>query len=421
MRGGGSGPNVNFEGSVTLFYLCNLEPEEPDTSAFMAMDTVLVEFNFESQNAEFSILDAAGMPLDVLCSGDDPAELTPGTPQRRVGGRLSRIASIRRGKSTRHRWRPEPSRSSYTIQGDCGEVTEVQEVQVGLTPNVNTGNVGALCPFSEPVQLIGTPGGDAWSADCGGCVTPDGLFDPAVGAGMFAAEYTFGTVCTATGTVAVNVGEAVAANLEDLAYCESIGSVQLDDDGLAGNWSADCGGCVQASGTFTPPGPGTYVVSFMPGRGAGSRARPPSPWMRACPLVRPTCRRKCASMPASSISWPMSMVAPGPPLEVASAALHSIRLRPPGCVHSELHGGEWQLYEQCFVSHDRPAILSVTLEEEDPFCVNNSGGGLNATVDLDAEAVWTMCPTWCGPQIVAIASMAMASLTPAMPVKARTQ
>ena len=95
------------------------------------------------------------------------------------------------------------------------------------------------------------------------------MFDPAVGAGTFAAEYTFGTVCTATGTVAVNVGEAVAASLEDLAYCESIGSVQLDDDGLAGSWSADCGGCVQTSGTFTPPGPGTYVVSFMPGAGCG--------------------------------------------------------------------------------------------------------------------------------------------------------
>ena len=33
----------------------------------------------------------------------------------------------------------------------------------------------------------------------------------------------------------------------------------------------------------------------------------------------------------------------------------------------------------------------MTLEEEDPFCVNNSGG-LNATVDPDAEAVWSDVP-----------------------------
>ena len=42
---------------------------------------------------------------------------------------------------------------TYTLDGDCGEVTEVEEIQVGLTPNINTGNVGALCPFSDPVQL----------------------------------------------------------------------------------------------------------------------------------------------------------------------------------------------------------------------------------------------------------------------------
>ena len=59
--------------------------------------------------------------------------------------------------------------------------------------------------------------------------------------------------CAATGTVEVNVGEAVAAELEDLNYCESIGSVVLDDDGIAGTWTADCGGCVQSSGAFNPP------------------------------------------------------------------------------------------------------------------------------------------------------------------------
>ena len=265
---GGSGANVNFEGSVTLFYLCDLEPEEPDTSAFMAQDTVLIEFNFESQTAEFSILDAAGNPLDVLCSGDDPAVLTPGSPggawEADCLGCLSTPGEIDPSQVA-----PGMLEVSYTIQGDCGDVTEVQEIQVGLTPNVNTGNVGALCPFSDPVQLVGTPGGGSWEADCGGCVTPEGLFDPGVGAGTFAAEYTFGTLCTATGTVTVNVGEAVAADLEDLAYCESIGSVQLDDDGLAGTWTADCGGCVQASGTFSPPAPGTYTVTFMPGAGCG--------------------------------------------------------------------------------------------------------------------------------------------------------
>ena len=389
---GGSGPNVNFEGSVTLFYLCNLEPEEPDTSAFMAMDTVLVEFNFESQNAAFSILDAAGMPLDVLCSGDDPAELTPGTP----GGvwEASCLGCLNTpGQIDPTQVAPGTLEVSYTIQGDCGEVTEVQEVQVGLTPNVNTGNVGALCPFSEPVQLIGTPGGGAWSADCGGCVTPDGLFDPAVGAGMFAAEYTFGTVCTATGTVAVNVGEAVAANLEDLAYCESIGSVQLDDDGLAGNWSADCGGCVQASGTFTPPGPGTYVVSFMPGAGCGVESSATVTVDESLPIgsanvpeemcVNAGILNLVADVDGgtwSSTGSGLSGAAFNPASAPLGASILSYTVENGSCTNSA-----------SFPTTVLP-ILSVSLEEEDPFCVNNSGGGLNATVDLDAEAVWTDVP-----------------------------
>ena len=37
-------------------------------------------------------------------------------------------------------------------------------------------------------------------------------------------------------------------------------------------------------------------------------------------------------------------------------------------------------------------ILSVTLQDEDPFCVNSSGGNINADVDLAAEAVWSDLP-----------------------------
>ena len=73
----GSGGGVNFDGTITLFYACNLEPEEPDTSQFMAADTVMIEFTFESQTADFVILDMDGNPLDVLCSGDDPASFPP--------------------------------------------------------------------------------------------------------------------------------------------------------------------------------------------------------------------------------------------------------------------------------------------------------------------------------------------------------
>ena len=388
----GSGGGVNFDGTVTLFYLCNLEPEEPDTSQFMAMDTVLIEFTFESQTADFVMLNADGNPLDVLCSEDETVTLNAETP----GGfwEASCVGCLlTQGEIDPAQVAPGTLEVSYTLVGDCGEVTEVQEVQVGLTPNVNTGNVGALCPFSDPVSLVGTPGGGVWTADCGDCLSEDGLFDPAVGAGGFMAEYTFGTLCTATGTVMVQVGEAVSADIEDLAYCESIGTVQLDDEGLAGSWTADCGGCVLPSGSFTPPMAGSYEVTFMPGAGCGVESS-------ATITVD-------ESQPIESSNVPGSFCVDALPLDL----------------QANVPGGEWSaagtgLVDATFSPSDAPLgtsvltytlengsctntgtfatdvlpILTVTLQEEDPFCVNNSGSALNSDVDLDAEAIWTDLP-----------------------------
>jgi len=388
----GSSGGVNFDGTVTLFYLCNLEPEEPDTSQFMAVDTIMVEFTFESQTADFAILDMDGNPLDVLCSGDDPAILSAETEGGTWSGDCVGCLNTP-GEIDPTQVAPGLFEVTYTLMGDCGEVTEVQEIQVGLTPNINTGNVGALCPFSDLVQLIGTPGGGTWEADCGGCVTSDGLFDPAVGAGTFSAEYTFGTLCTATGSVAVNVGEEVSADLEDLNYCESIGSVELDDDGIAGTWSADCGGCVLSSGTFNPPGPGTYVVSFMPGAGCGVESS-------ATIVVD-------ESLPIGSANVPEAMCVESSPIELeadvpggtwsaSGSGLNGTTFNPGAAplgtsvLNYTVENGSCS-NSAAFSTIVLP-ILTVTLQEEDPFCVNNSGGSLNADVDLDAEAIWPDVP-----------------------------
>ena len=388
----GSSGGVNFDGVVTLFYLCNLEPEEPDTSQFMAADTIMVQFTFESQNADFAILDLDGNPTDVLCSGDEAINLSPsdpgGTWSASCLGCLDPAGSIDPSQAP-----PGILEVAYTIQGDCGDVTEVQEVQVGLTPNVNTGNVGALCPFADPVQLIATPGGGEWTADCGGCVTPDGIFDPGIGSGAYSASYTFGTLCTATGTVEVNVGEEVSAVLEDVNYCESIGSIQLDDDGLAGTWTADCGGCVQASGTFNPPGPGTYVVSFMPGAGCGVESS-------ASVTVD-------ESLPIGGANVPDALCVDAAPIALeadvaggtwtaSGTGLNGDNFNPAGAPlginvlsYTVVNGS---CTNSASFSTEVLPILNVTLQEEDPFCVNNSGSTINADLDLDAEAVWSDVP-----------------------------
>ncbi len=387
-----SGGGVNFDGTVTLFYLCNLDPVDPDTSQFMAVDTVMVEFTFESQNADFAILDTDGNPLDVLCSGDDVATLSPGEPggtwSATCVGCVDQDGTIDPAQAP-----PGVLEVTYTLQGDCGEVTEVEELQVGLTPNVNTGSVGALCPFADPIQLVGTPNGGNWEADCDGCVTPDGIFDPGVGAGSYTAAYTFGTLCTATGTVEVNVGEAVSAALEDLNYCESVGSVQLDGDGLAGSWTADCGGCMQSSGSFTPPGPGTYEVTFMPGAGCGVESAATVTVDESLPIGS-------ANVPDVFCvdAGPLALEAdvPGGEWSASGSGLNGATFNPGGAplgvnvLTYQLENGECT--NTASFSTEVLPVLSVTVQDEDPFCVNSSGSTINADVDLVAEAVWSPTP-----------------------------
>lgn len=384
--------NVNFNGTVTLFYACNLEPEEPDTSQFMATDTVMIEFALESQTADFVILDLDGNPLNALCSEDGPAvlsaEIEGGVWTADCVGCLDPAGEIDPALAS-----PGLLEVTYTIEGDCGDLTEVEAVQVGLTPNVNTANVGALCPFSEPVQLIGTPGGGQWQADCGGCVTTDGLFDPSVGSGVFSAEYTFGTLCTATETVTVNVGEEVALGLEDLTYCESTGSIQLDDEGIAGMWTADCGGCIAQNGIFTPPGSGAFNVSFMPGAGCGVESS-------ALIQVDQTLPIGSANIPDAFCvdASPLDLIAdvPGGTWTASGSGLVGATFSPGSAplgtsvLSYTVENGSCT-NSASFATAVLPP-LSAVLQEEDPFCVSNSGGPLNADFDLDAEAIWINVP-----------------------------
>ena len=387
-----SGPGVNFDGTVTMFWLCDLEPEEPDTSQFMASDTIMVQFAFESQNASFSILDMDGNPLDVLCSGDEEVALDAntagGTWSASCLGCLDPNGAIDPSQAS-----PGILEVSYTLVGDCGEVTEVEELQVGLTPNVNTGTVGALCPFADPVQLIGTPAGGVWEADCGDCVTEDGLFDPTTGSGSYAATYTFGTLCTNSGEVAVNVGEEVAAELEDLSYCESIGAIQLDGDGLAGTWTADCGNCIQNSGAFNPPGPGTYAVSFMPGAGCGVESEATITVDQSLPIGSANLP-EALCVDAATIGLEADV--PGGIWTASGTGLNGADFNPGGAplgvnvLTYEVENGSCT-NSASFTTEVLP-ILNVTLQEEDPFCVNSSGGSINADIDLVAEAVWSDLP-----------------------------
>ena len=168
----------------------------------------MIEFNFESQTADFVHPRPAGNPLDVLCSGDDPADLSP-----RPGGLVGRLRGV-----FEHAGRNRPDAGGAGHPG--GDLHHGWRLWGGDRGRGNPSGPDAQHQHRQcrrPVSLLGARPVDR-NAGWGrlvrrlwGMRDPGRLFDPAVGAGTFAAEYTYGTVCTATGTVAVNVGEAVAA------------------------------------------------------------------------------------------------------------------------------------------------------------------------------------------------------------------
>ena len=252
-----SSPNISFSGSITLDALCIAEPEEPDTSEFAITDTVLVVFASESMTADFDA------PL-TLCSGEG---LTPLNPE--IAGGIWTADCLgcidNDGVLDPEQVAPGALEITYTMDGDCGEVTETATIQIAVTPQVNTGAVGDLCPFGDPVDLTASPFGGAWTADCGDCVTEGGVFDPTVGVGTYEVIYEIGNLCTGSDTVAIEVSEPVSADLgEPLTLCQDVGTVQLQSD-MPGTWSANCGGCIdENTGLLTFPSQGAFEVTFLP-------------------------------------------------------------------------------------------------------------------------------------------------------------
>ena len=252
-----SSPNILFQGSITLDAMCIPEPEEPDTAEFAFMDTVLVVYAAETATAVFD-------PPVTLCTGEG---LTPLNPE--MGGGIWTADCLGcidfDGMLDPSQLAPGALDVTYTLPGDCGEVTETETIQVAFTPQVNTASVGDLCPFGDPVDLSGSPFGGAWSADCGDCVTEAGIFDPAVGTGSYEVVYAVGALCIGADTVSIEVSEPVSGDLGDpMTICENDGWVQLASD-LPGTWSADCGGCIdENSGVLTFPSWGTFEVTFSP-------------------------------------------------------------------------------------------------------------------------------------------------------------
>lgn len=154
----------------------------------------------------------------------------------------------------------------YEIEGVCGPVIDSVQLVIQAPPQLSFETPEALCAENEPVQLIANEEGGVWEADCIGCISPEGLFDPAgLSPGVYTISYTAGESCPITETLTIEIDETLSAAIESVPpFCEDE-MVQLVASESGGFWTASCGGCIDSvSGLLdaTSAGPGTVNVTY---------------------------------------------------------------------------------------------------------------------------------------------------------------
>lgn len=204
-------------------------------------------------------------PVEVLCVADDPLQLSANVD----GGLWSAscgdcitpegVFNMAAAGAGNHE-------ISYQTLGDCGgEGTLQVEITELIIPTIEP--VDELCVSEEAVQLIGLPAGGSWSADCGNCITPDGVFSPGVAdVGNHEVSYTLEGACAGTAALSVEVAPLVDASFTtNQPFCISDEPEAFQALVAGGVWSANCGDCIDAeTGVFNPAtaGMGAWTVTY---------------------------------------------------------------------------------------------------------------------------------------------------------------
>lgn len=167
-----------------------------------------------------------------------------------------------------------PGTYTYSVGGVvCGN-TSTSTSSVTVTFNANNtamiNQAGPYCESAAAVQLSANTSGGTWSASCGSCISPAGVFDPAVaGQGTHQVSYTLPGLCGSTDTETITITSALDASITPVsAICESSASLTLNSADPGGSWSASCASCISASGVFDPAvsGTGTHIIYYsIPG------------------------------------------------------------------------------------------------------------------------------------------------------------
>lgn len=202
--------------------------------------------------------------LPELCAGDDSVQLSA----QPAGGSWS--ASCGACITAEGVFDPQVAGEgafevTYQTPGECGgETTADMTVSELITPVLTPSEV--LCAADATVQLEATPVGGTWSATCGNCITPAGVFNPQnSGTGMHEVSYALPGACGSSAAMEVSV-EAIANSSfsEAPILCESSEPFTFQAVTDGGVWSASCGDCIDENGVFDPAiaGMGDVNVSY---------------------------------------------------------------------------------------------------------------------------------------------------------------
>ena len=147
------------------------------------------------------------------------------------------ISSNVSGGTTPYSYGWSSGQTSANIANQCdGNYSVLVTDQNGCTATVNTiilagpatqdASILTTGPFTttDPtVQFQGATNGGTWTADCGVCITPSGVFNPqTAGAGTYQICYAVGAgICAATECVSITVTEGCTPQItgEDVSIC----------------------------------------------------------------------------------------------------------------------------------------------------------------------------------------------------------
>lgn len=158
---------------------------------------------------------------------------------------------------------------SYQFDGNCPDFFS-STISVTQTEDPAVSSVDPLCESGQPIQLTAESTGGSWSANCGGCVTPGGMFDPQnSGAGSYTVTYAVGGECPVQDSEIIEVTPQLSAAITAVdTLCTGNGPFMMNAIDPGGTWSAACGNCIDSDGEFDPSssGAGTFQVTYsIPG------------------------------------------------------------------------------------------------------------------------------------------------------------